>query len=113
MTILERLKIELNNKDYFTDAEYTMFLSENDLDAEVEYDKEKDQIQLLQTVVQILEAVSNDIDLMRRVETEFQTTSDAMKWLEKRIDKINKKIEELENAKDEEYSPFTLLFTRN
>ena len=112
MNNLLRLKLELNNKDYFTDEEYMYFLEENNLEPEVEYEKELDTINLFKTVIDILEALSNDIDTMRRVQTEFQTTTDAMKWLNDRILKLKSKIEELERAKDEEYSPFTLLFER-
>ncbi len=33
MKVLDRLKLELNNKDYFNDEEYTIYLEENDLSA--------------------------------------------------------------------------------
>ncbi len=39
MTVLERLKLELSNKEYFTDQEYTTFLQENNLTATDNYDK--------------------------------------------------------------------------
>ena len=38
MTNLERLKLYLNNKQYFTDKEYTQFLDECGLDAIEDYD---------------------------------------------------------------------------
>ncbi len=77
MTVLERLKLELNNKEYLTDTEYSQFLKENDFDVVImpEYDKTTMQKALLYTVIDVLEVVSNDVDLMRRVETEFTNTN--------------------------------------
>lgn len=39
MQVLDRLKLELSNQQYFTDEQYTQFLSENDLTPETEYNK--------------------------------------------------------------------------
>lgn len=111
MTNLERLKLETNNKEYFTDAEYTTFLLENDLIATDVYDKTTMQRDLLYTVVDILESLANDVDLMRKIETEFTTTSQAVKFLNDRVERIRARIE---NIRDDsaEYSSFQLLFTR-
>lgn len=111
MTNLERLKLELSNKQYFTDAEYTTFLLENDLISNDIYDKTTMQRDLLYTVIDILESLANDVDLMRKVETEFTTTSQAVKFLNDRIERIKSRIE---NIRDDsaEYSSFQLLFTR-
>lgn len=111
MTILERLKLELNNKEYLTDTEYIQFLSENELTSTETYNKATMQKSLLLTVLDVLEVVSNDVDIMRKVETEFATTSDAYKYLEKRIASIKDRISSIPDA-EEEYSPFTLMYTR-
>lgn len=113
MTVLERLKLELNNKEYLTDAEYTQFLKENNFDTIImpEYDKTTMQKALLYTVIDVLEVVSNDVDLMRRVETEFTNTNDAYKHLQERISSIKDRIASIP-VPDEEYSPFSLIFTR-
>ena len=113
MDILERLKLELGGKQYFTDDQYTQFLKENGFDMVVvpPYDKETMQKALLLTVLDILEAVSNDVDIMRRVETEFSTTSDAYKHLQERIQNIKDRIAGIPDA-EEEYSPFSLMYTR-
>lgn len=110
MTNLDRLKMELANKEYFADELYTTWLSENGLVASDEYNKEMDQRKLLFTCLDVLESVSNDVDLMRKVETEFATTSQAYSYLEKRIAAIKDKIEEITD-KVEEYSCFTLMYT--
>ena len=114
MNTLERLKLELNNKEYLTDTEYTQFLSENGFDTVImpEYDKATMQKQLLLTVLDILEVVSNDVDIMRKVETEFTTTSDAYKYLEKRIAQIKDRIASIPDP-EEEYSPFSLMYTKS
>ncbi|WP_313232330.1 hypothetical protein [Tissierella praeacuta] len=111
MTNLERLKLELNNKEYFTDTEYAVFLDENNLISTEEYNKSTMQRDLLYTVVDVLESLANDVDLMRKIETEFTTTSEAVKFLNDRIERIKVRIE---NIKDDagEYSSFQLLFTR-
>ena len=111
MTVLERLKLELANKEYMTDDEYIVFIKENNLDETTTYDKATMQKQLLLTVLDILEVVSNDVDIMRKVETEFTTTSDAYKYLEKRIAQIKDRIASLPIEEDE-YSPFSLMYTR-
>lgn len=112
MTNLERLKLELNNKEYFTDTEYITFLDENNLSPTEEYNKSNSQRDLLWTVVDILESVANDVDLMRRIETEFTTTSDAVKHINDRIERIKNRIQSIQNS-EEEYSNISLFFTRN
>ena len=111
MTVLDRLKLELANKEYMTDTEYIVFIKENNLDETTTYDKATMQKELLLTVLDILEVVSNDVDIMRKVETEFTTTSDAYKYLEKRIAQIKDRIASLPIEEDE-YSPFSLMYTR-
>ena len=111
MQNLERLKLELNNKEYFTDEEYIQFLDENNLNNLDEYNKSTNQRNLLWTVVDILESVANDVDLMRKVETEFATTSDAVKHINDRIERIKNRIQTIPDA-EEEYSNISLFFTR-
>ncbi|HID0816082.1 hypothetical protein [Clostridium botulinum] len=114
MKVLDRLKLELNNKDYFIDKEYTIYLEENDLTATDEYIKKDMQKDLLITVVDILESVSNDVDLMRKVtdgSTDF-TTNEAYKLLRQRIEDIKQRIASIP-VTEEDYSNISLLFTRN
>ena len=113
MTVLERLKIELNNKDYFTDDTYIMYLQENNLDHTVEYNKKDMQRDLLLTVIDVLEAVANDVDLMRKVEdgTTTLTTTEAYKLLRQRIQDIKERIASIPIS-EETFSNVSLLFTR-
>jgi len=108
MTNLERLKVELSNKEYFTDEVYGMYLEENSLNPAEDYDKATNQRDLLYTVIDILEALSNDVDLFRKTETEFITTGEAYKYLEKRINDINKRILALPSNKED--SDFSQMF---
>ena len=110
MLIIERLKMELNNKEYFTDNEYTVFLEENSLYHEDLYTKDTHQRNLLYTVIDILEAVSNDVDLLRKTETEFMTTESAYKHLQERIEKIKQRIYTISDNEND--NMISLLYSR-
>lgn len=113
MKVLERLKTELSNQNYFNDETYTMYLSENNLKADDEYIKEDMKRDLLLTCIDILESISNDIDLMRKItdgSTEFSTDS-AYKQLRQRIQDLKIRINEIP-AVEEDYSNVQLLFYR-
>lgn len=102
MTILQRLKLELSNKDYYTDEEYSMFLEENRLRPDDEYSKYDDQTRLLETVVSVLETLANDVDLMRKIDSkDIISTDQAIKYLSLRIESINKRIIDLKEENDE------------
>lgn len=110
MKIIERLKLELNNKEYFTDEQFTVFLNENEINPEDVYLKGTHQRGLLYTVIDVLEAVSNDVELLRKTSTEFMTTESAYKHLEQRIEKIKQRIYSISDTEDD--STFTLMFGR-
>lgn len=114
ISVLDRLKIELNHKDYFKDEEYTMYLSENKLTAIDTYDKGTMQRNLLFTIIDILEAVGNDIDLMRKIEdpTTQLSVAECYKLLEDRIQKIKDRIATLPDPDSEDdTSNIFMLFT--
>ena len=111
MTILDRLKMELSNQQYFPDEQYTQFLVENSLTPTDEYVKADMQKNLLLTVLDVLEAVENDIDIMRSIETEFSTEGSAYKYINDRIQQVKDKIASIPEP-EEDYSCFSLMFTR-
>ena len=111
MQVLDRLKMELSNKQYFPDEQYTQFLTENSLTSTDEYNKSTMQKQLLYTVLDILEAVSNDIDIMRSIETEFSNEGSAYKYIADRIQQVKDKIASIPEPEDN-YSCFSLMYTR-
>lgn len=110
-TTLERLKIELNNKDYYTDDVFTMYLEENNLTATDTYSKTTMQKQLLQTVYDIMQSLSNNIDLFRSVETEFATTGEAYKYLKQRMDDIEVRILAIPDGTEVKPSVFNFMFS--
>ena len=111
MTNLERLKLELSNKAYFTDGEYTVFLQENNLVATETYAKASNNLELLNTVIAILETGLNDVDIMRKIDSKDITSIDqAYKYLDDRITKIKNKIIEIQESKEENYTNIRPLF---
>ena len=111
MQVLDRLKMELSNQSYFPDEQYTQFLTENSLTSTDEYNKSTMQKNLLLTVLDILEAVSNDIDIMRSIETEFSNEGSAYKYIADRIQQVKDKIASIPDP-EEDYSCFSLMYTR-
>ena len=112
MQVLDRLKMELSNQQYFPDNQYIQFLTENSLVPTDEYDKSTMQKPLLFTVVDILEAVTNDIDLMTGISTEFSNIGQAYEFLEARIQQVKDKIASIPEL-EEDYSCFSLMYTRD
>lgn len=112
MTVLERFKLELSNKQYYTDAEYSIFLQENELSVDDNYNKATMQRNLLLSVVDVLETLSNDTDLMRKMDAkDFASTSEAIKYLRERISDIKQRIASISTGA-EETSNVRLFFTR-
>lgn len=111
MQILDRLKLELSNQEYFTDAEYTQFLLENDLAAEEEYRKDVMQRDLYQAVIDILETVANDINIMRSISTSFGTIGQAYEYIDARISQLKDKQASIP-LPYEDKSCFSMMFTR-
>lgn len=111
MQVLDRLRMELSNQSYFSDEQYIQFLTENSLTPTDEYDKPTMQKQLLYTVLDILEAVSNDIDIMRSIETEFSNEGSAYKYIADRIQQVKDKIASIPEP-EEDYTCFSLMYTR-
>ena len=111
MVVLDRLKLELSNQQYFSDEQYAQFLAENDLSSTDEYVKADMQKNLLYAVIDILEAVANDIDTMRSISTEFSNISEAYQYIETRIDNVRDKILEIPDPSDDA-SVFSLMFSK-
>lgn len=108
MTNLERLNLELSNKPYFSNNEYGIFLDENGLTATDTYDATKKKA-LLGVVLDVLNALANDIDLFREIETEFATQGAAFDALTARIEQVKGRIAET-SATDGSYTDQTINF---
>ena len=111
MQVLDRLRMELSNQSYFSDEQYIQFLTENSLVPTDEYDKPTMQKNLLYTVLDVLEAVTNDIDLMTGISTEFSNIGQAYEFLEARIQQVKDKIAAIPDP-EEDYTCFSLMYTR-
>lgn len=95
VTNYERLMMYLNHKQYYTEYEMMVYLSENGLEPSADYDKNTDYRKMHCALLEILESLTNNIDVFRTVETEFATTSEAYNYLERRIQKLKQKIDEI------------------
>lgn len=97
----ERLRMELNGKDYFENPKefyksqevYCSVLEENGLDPYDIYEKSNDRIKLLESVYTILQMLANNIEMYIKVETEFTTTSAAYQYLQKRLKDLRDEID--------------------
>lgn len=114
MNNINRLKLELSNKQYYTDEEYKVFLGENGLSADITYNKENDEVKLLNTVIAILETLANDVDLMRKIDTKDITSIDqASKYLSERITNLKGRVIEIQESKEESTGNINpIFFTR-
>lgn len=110
MTVYERLKMELSNQQYLSEEQYNQLLAENDLVPSDNYVKSEMQKSLLFTVLDVLEAVANDIDVMSDISTEFTDIGQAYAFIEDRINNVKNKIAAIPDE-DEEYSNFSLMYT--
>ena len=91
-TNYERLLVELNNRMYYPQETYEKFLNENGLLAEETFDKNTDHAQLLETVYSILQTLLSNIDMYRKIETEFVTSGEAATSLRNRLKDLRAEI---------------------
>ncbi len=112
VTCYQRLMMYLNHKQYYPSEELLVYLYENGLDGAAVYDKDADYKRMLCAILEILESLTNNIDIFRTVETEFATTSEAYNFLERRIQKLKQKIGEIpdEPAEGGRGGDFTHIF---
>ncbi|MFU0833764.1 MAG: Phage protein [Oscillospiraceae bacterium] len=110
ITVLDRLKMELNNKNYYPDDTLLIYLSENSLDGTATYNKTTMQKKLYQTVYDVLDSLANNLDLFRSIETEFATTGQAYTYLQKRLDALQSKILSIPDAAGTTDSQFNFMF---
>lgn len=109
-TVLQRVKFELGNKQYYSDEEYSLIIYENHLNPEATYNKDTDQRNMLETVYAIMQTLSNDLDLYRKIETEFSTEDQAYKYLQLRLQDIQNRIDSIPDPEEEETSNVSYMF---
>lgn len=109
-TVLERVKFELGNKPYYSDEEYSLIIYENHMNPEATYNKDTDQRNMLEAVYSIMQTLCNDIDIFRKIETEFATEDQAYKYLQLRLQDIQNRIDSIPDPEAEEPSNVSYMF---
>lgn len=109
-TVLQRVKFELGNKPYYSDEEYELIIYENHLEPKSTYNKDTDQRNMLESVYSIMQTLANDLDLYRKIETEFATEDQAYKYLQLRLQDIQNRIDALPNPEVVEESNVSYMF---
>lgn len=111
MKVYDRLKMELSNQQYLTVEQYCQLLIEQGLDPAEEYDKASMQKALLLTEIEVLETIANDVDFMTSFSSDFVNIGQAYEFIEARIINLKDKIASIP-IEEEEYSQFSLMYTR-
>lgn len=109
-TVLQRVKFELGYKQYYSDEEYSLIIYENRLNPEATYNKDTDQRNMLEAVYSILQTLCNDIDIFRKIESEFTTEDQAYKYLQLRLQDIQNRIDSIPDPEAEEASNVSYLY---
>lgn len=99
MTNLNRLSLEMNDKEYFNNTRevYDMILNEHGLDPQDEYEHANDHVALMECVYSVLQMLANNLDGFCKIETEFVTKSAAYAYLQKRLADIRSEINRAKN----------------
>lgn len=112
-TNYDRLMVELNNRMYYDKETYEKFLNENGLISEETFDKNISHAQLLETVYSILQTLLSNIDMYRKIETEFVTSGQASTALQSRLKDLRAEINRIKAEMHYEDSDFSFMyFTR-
>lgn len=109
-TNYDRLLVELNNRMYYPKEIYEKFLNENGLDANDVFDKNTDHAQLLETVYSILQTLLSNIDMYRKIETEFTTVSEAATSLQNRLKNLRAEINRIKAEMHYNDSDFSFMY---
>lgn len=109
-TNYERLLVELNNRMYYEKEIYEKYLNENGLLAEDTFDKNTDHAQLLETVYSILQTLLSNIDMYRKVETEFVTSGEAATSLRNRLKDLRTEINRIKAEMHYKDSDFSFMY---
>lgn len=109
-TDYDRLLVELNNRMYYDKYTYTRFLDENGLNAFDTFDKNTDHAQLLETVYSVLQTLLSNIDMYRKIETEFTTVGEAANALQNRLKNLRAEINRIKAEMHYNDSDFTFMY---
>lgn len=101
MTNLERLEMETKNIS-LTEPEKTVYLMENNLTSTADYDptSNTNKKNILKTALSILNAIANDLQLMKNYKSDDITVSGFSDALEARINSLERQIRQLPDDND-------------
>lgn len=106
----DRLMVELNNREYYDRYTYERFLNENGLDSMETFNKNTDHAQLLETVYAILQTLLSNIDIYRKIETEFVTQGEASNALQNRLKYLRAEINRIKAEMNYNDSDFSFMY---
>ena len=106
----DRLMVELNNRQYYPKEVYENFLNENGLDAYETFDKNTGHAKLLETVYSILQTLLSNIDMYRKIETEFVTSGEVATSLRNRLKDLRAEINRIKAEMHYADSDFTFMY---
>ena len=109
-TVLDRVKLQLNFKPYYSDEGLSIFIYENNLDPEETYNKDTDEKNMLKVVYEVLDTLANDISMFRKIETEFATEDQAYKYLQERLKDLKERIDAIPDPVDPEADNSNITF---
>lgn len=109
-TNYERLLVELNNRMYYSKETYEKYLNENGLLAEETFNKNTDHAKLLETVYSILQTLLGNIDMYRKIETEFVTSGQAATALQNRLKDLRAEINRIKAEMHYADSDFSFMY---
>lgn len=93
MTNLERLKMEIKGYD-ISDDELIVYLMENDLDYNIEYDAKSNTNKkaIYQTALNVLESIANNPETLKNYKSKDISITHFATNIQNRIDDLRKKI---------------------
>lgn len=109
-TVLDRVKLQLNFKPYYSDEGLNIFIYENSLDPDATYNKDTDEKNMLKVVYEVLDTLANDISMFRKIETEFATEDQAYKYLQQRLKDLKGRIDDIPDPVDPEENNSNITF---
>lgn len=109
-TVLDRVKLQLNFKPYYSDEGLKIFIYENRLNPDATYDKDTDEKNMLKVVYEVLDTLANDISMFRKIETEFATEDQAYKYLQERLKDLKERIDAIPDPVDPEADNSNITF---
>lgn len=108
----DRLLLELNGKEYYPreTMTYERILNECGLNPEDTYDKNTDHVKLLEATYTVLHTLLGNLDMYRKIETEFVTQSEAYTALQNRLKDLRAEIDKAKVEMHYEDSNFSFMY---